>query len=68
MEEQIKDLDNLICAKTIFLNEKQRALDEAQHEFEDASDEGKVIYNCKFLSIFILNLTLYTNYFIIFKI
>ena len=40
MEEQIKDLDNLICAKTIFLNERQMALNEAQREFEDTSDEG----------------------------
>ncbi|RIA91255.1 Spc19-domain-containing protein [Glomus cerebriforme] len=40
MEEQIKDLDNLIYSKTIFLNDKQRALIEAQHEFEDISEEG----------------------------
>ncbi|CAB4407161.1 unnamed protein product [Rhizophagus irregularis] len=40
MEEQIKDLDNLIYVKTIFLNDKQRALNETQHEFDNISGEG----------------------------
>ncbi|CAB5215638.1 unnamed protein product [Rhizophagus irregularis] len=40
MEEQIKDLDNLIYVKTIFLNDKQRALNETQYEFDNISGEG----------------------------
>ena len=42
MEEQIKDLDNLIYAKTIFLNERQRVLNEAHSEFEDTEEEGNL--------------------------
>lgn len=42
MEEQIKDLDNLIYVKTIFLNDKQRALNETQYEFDNISGEGEL--------------------------
>jgi hypothetical protein len=42
MEEQVKDLDNLIYVKTILLNDKQRALVENRHEFDDISEEGEL--------------------------